>query len=106
VSTAKFEIWKAIDVLAALAILGFAFHLLGHAPSPGGAAVSLLLLGCATIVLYSLWIMVIAAAFWVIRLDNLVYLFGAIFDFARWPVSIFKGGFRFVFTFVIPLGVM
>jgi ABC-2 type transport system permease protein len=42
----------------------------------------------------------------VVRLDNLVYLFGAVFDFARWPVTVFKGFFRLFFTFVIPLGVM
>jgi ABC-2 type transport system permease protein len=106
VSTTKFEVWKGLDAVAALAILGWAFHLLGHGPSPGGVALALALLGCATLVLYSVWIMVVAAAFWVVRLDNLVYLFGAIFDFARWPVTIFRGGFRLFFTFVIPIGIM
>ena len=106
VSTSKFEIWKGLDVLAALGILGWAFHLLGHAPSVAGIALSLGLLGCAALVLYALWIMVVAAAFWVVRLDNLAYLFGSIFDFARWPVSLFRGTWRFVFTFVIPLGLM
>lgn len=106
VSTTKFEIWKALDALAAFVILGWAFHLLGHPPSAGGAALSLALLACATLVLYSVWIMVVSAAFFVIRLDNLVYLFGSIFDFARWPVNVFKGAFRVLFTFVIPLGIM
>ena len=106
VSTSKFEIWKGLDVLAALGILGWAFHLLGHAPSLAGVALSLALLACAIMVLYALWILVVAAAFWVVRLDNLAYLFGAIFDFARWPVSLFKGTWRFFFTFVIPLGLM
>jgi ABC-2 type transport system permease protein len=41
-----------------------------------------------------------------VRLDNLAYLFGSIFDFARWPVTIFRGGWRVAFTFVIPLGLM
>lgn len=106
VSTARFEIWKGADALAAFAIFGWAFHLLGYRPSASAIAVSLALLACAILVLYSAWIMVVAAAFWVVRLDNLAYLFGAIFDFARWPVTVFKGAFRFVFTFVIPLGVM
>jgi len=106
VSTSKFEVWKGLDVLAALGILGWAFHLLGRAPPAAGVALSLALLGCAVLVLYALWILVVAAAFWVVRLDNLAYLFDAIFDFARWPVSLFKGGWRFFFTFVIPLGLM
>jgi ABC-2 type transport system permease protein len=106
VSTARFEPWKGLDVLAGLGILGWALHLLGLVPTLGGTALSLALLACAIVVLYSLWILVVAAAFWVVRLDNLAYLFGSIFDFARWPVTIFKGGWRLFFTFVIPLGLM
>jgi ABC-2 type transport system permease protein len=106
VSTARFEIWKGIDALASLFIFAWAFFLLGHGPSPWGALLSLALFGCAILVLYSVWIMVVAAAFWVVKLDNLAYLFGAIFDFARWPVTLFKGVFRVIFTFVIPLGIM
>ena len=40
------------------------------------------------------------------RLDNLMYLLGSIFDVARWPVQVFQGAWRFVFTFVIPVAVM
>lgn len=106
VSTTKFEVWKVADGLAGLAIFVFAFHHLGQAPSFSGIAVALALAGCAALVLYSIWIMVVSAAFWVVRLDNLAYLFNSIFDFARWPVSVFRGGLRLLFTFVIPLGIM
>jgi ABC-2 type transport system permease protein len=106
VSTTKFEPWKALDVFAALGILGWAFHRLGLTPTVGAAVLSLSLLGCALLVLYSLWILVIAAAFWVVRLDNLAFFFGSVFDFARWPVGVFRGAWRILFTFVIPLGMM
>jgi ABC-2 type transport system permease protein len=106
VSTARFEVWKGLDVVAAIGILVWAFRRLGHGPGAGGIALSVGLLACATMVLYSVWILVVSAAVWVVRLDNLAFLFGSIFDFARWPVSIFKGFYRAVFTFVIPLGLM
>jgi ABC-2 type transport system permease protein len=106
VSTAKFEPWKVLDGVAAMAIFAWAFHLLGRVPSPLHVLASLGLLACATLVLYSIWILVISAAFWVVRLDNLAYLFNSVFDFARWPVSVFRGALRIVFTFVIPLGIM
>jgi ABC-2 type transport system permease protein len=35
-----------------------------------------------------------------------MHLLGAIFDTARWPVQIFPGLWRFMFTFVIPIAVM
>ena len=106
VSTTRFEPWKVLDGIAALGIFAYAFHLLGRAPSPLHVLASLALLGCATLVLYSIWILAISAAFWVVRLDNLAYLFNSVFDFARWPVSVFRGALRVVFTFVIPLGIM
>jgi ABC-2 type transport system permease protein len=45
-------------------------------------------------------------AFYVVKVDNLTMLFGAVFDAARWPSSVFRGVLHVVFTFVIPLGVM
>jgi len=69
----------------------------------GGA---LAMLAAATTILYSLWLIVISLAFWFVRVDNLSYLFTAIFDAARWPVSVFRGWVRAVLTFVIPVGLM
>jgi len=106
VSTAKFEVWKVAELVVALAIFGYAFTRLGRFPGILDVALSLGLLAASTLVLYSLWILVIAAAFWVVRLDNLAYLFNSLFDFARWPVTIFNGFWRVVFTTVIPLGLM
>ena len=60
----------------------------------------------AVAVLYSLKILAVSAAFYVVRIDNLAHLFDAVFDAARWPAPIFRGAVRFVFTFVIPLALM
>ena len=106
VSTARFEPWRVIDVFAAAAIFGVAFHRLGHLPSLGQALAGLGLLFCAAIVLYSLWILVISAAFYVVKIDNLSFLFSSIFDAARWPTSVFRGVWRILFTFVVPLALM
>jgi ABC-2 type transport system permease protein len=106
VSTARFELWKGLDALAAIAVFVAAFVRLGRAPSASGLAVAAALLACATLVLYSVWILVIAAAFWVVRLDNLAYLFSSLFDFARWPATMFKGVVRVIFTVVVPLAVL
>ena len=45
----------------------------------------------AAALLYALAILVISAAFYVVRLDNLIYLFNSVFDAARWPASVFRG---------------
>ena len=49
----------------------------------------------------------VSAAFWVVKVDNLSYLFGSLFDVGRWPINIFGwGALRVVFTFVFPVAVM
>jgi ABC-2 type transport system permease protein len=106
VSTAKFEPWRVVDVAGACAIFAVAFHRMGRAPAAADVLSGLALLVCATAVLYSLWILVVSAAFFVVKVDNLSFLFSSIFDAARWPISVFRGAWRAVFTFVVPLALM
>jgi ABC-2 type transport system permease protein len=106
VSTAKFEPWRVVDVAAAFVIFAVAFHRMGRVPEPGHVAAALALLACAACTLYSLWILVVSAAFFVVKVDNLSFLFSSIFDAARWPITVFRGAWRLVFTFVVPLALM
>jgi ABC-2 type transport system permease protein len=106
VSTAKFEPWRVVDGGGALAIFVYAFAHLGRWPAPRDLFVGLVFLALAVLVLYSFWILVVSAAFWVVKVDNLSYLFQSLFDNARWPIPIFKGLLYFVFTFVFPLALM
>jgi ABC-2 type transport system permease protein len=106
VSTSRFQVWRVFSVVSATVILGVAFTRLERLPTVGGIAMAVVLLITATLLLYSLWILIVSAAFFVVKVDNLTYLFSSIFDAARWPATIFRGALRFLFTFVVPLAVM
>jgi ABC-2 type transport system permease protein len=106
ISTSRYEPWKVFDLIGALALTVYAFVLIGEPPAPADIALGVLMFIGGAIAMYSLWIVCAAASFWVVRLDNLMYLLGAIFDTARWPVQVFRGAWRVVFTFVIPVAVM
>jgi ABC-2 type transport system permease protein len=106
VSTSRFVPWHLVDVLGGLALMGWAFSELGRAPAAVDVAAAAGLLVAAVVAMYSLWILIVCAAFWVVRLDNLAYLLSAVFDAARWPVQVFRGAWRILFTFVIPLALM
>jgi len=105
-STARFEPWKTADVLGGAALVVVALTRLGRIPRLQDMTVSALLLLTAVAILYSLWICTVCAAFYVVRLDNLAFLFSSIFDLARWPIGVFRGMLRLFFTFVIPLALM
>jgi ABC-2 type transport system permease protein len=106
VSTAKFEPQRVVDLFAGVGIVVWAFALMHTAPTPSAVAVAALLLAVAIAVLYSICILAVAVAFWVVRLDNLTYLLNSILDFGRWPIGIFKGFVRLFFTIVIPIALM
>jgi ABC-2 type transport system permease protein len=106
VSTAKFDASAIIGTVGAVVLLLTGGARVGHAPPVTGVLIALLLVGASVGLLYSLWILVISAAFYVVRVDNLSYLMTSVFDAARWPSTIFRGSLHIVFTFVIPLALM
>ncbi|MBA3539968.1 MAG: ABC-2 family transporter protein [Deltaproteobacteria bacterium] len=107
VSTSRFEPWKIFDLLGAIALVVWAFVQRGEGPPAAlDVVLGVVLLVAGILAMYAVWIACAAASFWVVRLDNLTYLLGAVFDTARWPIHIFKGAWRIIFTFVIPVAVM
>lgn len=106
ISTSRFEPWKVLDLLGALGLATYALALRAEPPAVADLALGVVMFLAGVVAMYGLWIVCAAAAFWVVRLDNLTFLLGSIFDVARWPVQVFRGVWRVVFTFVIPVAVM
>jgi ABC-2 type transport system permease protein len=106
VSTTRLQPWRATDVLGGLALLVYALSDLQRAVSFGAAFATLALLLAAVAILHSLWIMVVALAFVTVKVDNLSFLLGSVYDAARWPASVWRGALAWIFTLVIPLAVM
>jgi ABC-2 type transport system permease protein len=106
VSTAKIEPWHVVDVVGALAIFAYGFAKVGRWPTALEVAAGFAFLILGVVILYSFWILVVSASFWVVKVDNLSYLFGSLFDAARWPITVFRGALRIVFTFVFPIALL
>jgi ABC-2 type transport system permease protein len=106
VCTSKFELWRGIDLVTGAAIVAWAFGRMGTAPGAADVGLAAVMFAAAVALLYSVWLLVVTAAFWVVRLDNLAFMFNALFDFARWPRSVMKGALAILFTFVLPLAIM
>jgi ABC-2 type transport system permease protein len=106
VSTSRFALWRVASFVTAGVVFAVAFSRLGRPPDLAGIGLSAVLLVAATAALYSLWVLIISSAFYVVKVDNLTYLFSSIFDAARWPVTVFQGAWRILFTFIIPLALM
>lgn len=105
-STARFEPFRLVQVLVAAALYAAAFARMGRAPRAVDAALFVALVAASLALLWALAFGVAAVAFWVVRLDNLTYLFGSLLDFGRWPRAAFRGALRVAFTFVVPVALM
>jgi ABC-2 type transport system permease protein len=105
-STSKLELAHLADVLAGVAIIGWALAHLPGRVSLFGFVLAALLLACALAILYAIWILVVSLAFRVVKIDNMNHLIVSLFEAARWPSSIFRGALALVFTFVIPLALL
>ena len=106
ISVARQEPWKVIDVVWAIGLAVYAFWLRGAPPSSADIALGIAMFASGVVAMYALWIVCAAASFWVVRLDNLIHLLEAIFDTARWPIQVFRGVWRLLFTFIIPLAII
>lgn len=91
-----------------LAALGVGAYALGRLPSPGAAqvlaAAAMLLAGVAAT--YGLWLLATCTSFWLVRVDNLRFLLGAVSDAGRWPIGVYSGWVRIALTTVIPVALV
>ena len=101
-----FQPWSLLEILA-----GSGLVIASALSTPGRVGcielVQLSLVGISGLAaLYALGVLVLAASFRALALENLTYLMESLLDFARWPISVFRGPLKALFTFVIPFAVM
>lgn len=79
--------------------------------SPGTFSLLNYLLGFLLIVnglviIYSIMLIVITSSFWFIRFQAFGTVYLTMTEGARYPVTLFKNPFQFIFTYIIPLGII
>jgi ABC-2 type transport system permease protein len=65
----------------------------------------LLLIASGAVVIYSLWIAMIAFTFYFTKFDNNVTLLQALLDAGRYPVSVYPPWLQVIVTFIIPIAI-
>lgn len=86
-----------------LVILSYGLHLGDIHPSPLNILFALSILIIAVIFLYSGWFITVCTAFWFDRLENIVYIFPSLCEFAKFPVSAYQGMAKIFLTYIIPI---
>ena len=104
VSIRQVEIWKGIDVLLGLSVLGVALVRLGAETGPVEAAAFVVALLAGVTIIYSFLLILATGAFWLVRIQNILHIFESMYEAGRWPIGIYPPWLRAVLTFLVPVG--
>jgi ABC-2 type transport system permease protein len=105
VTFSRMVIWRAWDLVLAGVLLVIGTRMSGTGTSPFNLFSFLLLSASGSLILYSLWIVLIAATFWFVKFDNNVTILQALLDTGRYPSTIYPIWLRLIVTFVVPIAV-
>ncbi|HEY3413499.1 MAG TPA: ABC-2 family transporter protein [Armatimonadota bacterium] len=91
------------SALAAIAMIVYGARM-DHIRITGSSLLAYVcMLACAICIFYGIYLMLMATAFWFVRVDNLWTLGETVFQVARVPINIFGVRATQILTFVVPL---
>jgi len=103
VSVRNVQIWRAVDVIAGVAVVAYGIDGLEVGVGPGDALLFLGLLALGAVTIYCFWLVIATLAFWIVNVWEIMELFQGVYLAGRFPVSIYPGWLRFGVTFLVPL---
>lgn len=104
VSIQEVRVWKGVDTLIGGVLLAIALPRLSVPIGPLEVAAFALALVTGIAIVYSVWLVLVTLAFWLIRVENILVIFWNLYWCARWPIRIYPGWLRWLLTLVVPVG--
>ena len=105
VTFSRITVWRAWDLILAAVLIVVGINIAGDIVTSLHLLTFFLLTVSGTIVIYSLWIVLIALTFWFTKFDNNVTILQALMDAGRYPVTVYPAWLRILVTFVVPIAV-
>ena len=105
VTFSRITVWRAWDLILAAVLIIVGINLSGDTTTPLSILTFILLTISGGIIIYSLWIVIIALTFWFTKFDNNVTILQALLDAGRYPVTVYPVWLRILVTFIIPIAV-
>jgi ABC-2 type transport system permease protein len=103
VSFRQVDLGSFVNAAIAGSVMIYAARQLALVPSPVQIATFLLLCLAGIVIHYSLMFLLATISFWAVRAQGIVWAYYNLFNVSRLPDSAFRGWFKVVFTFAIPM---
>jgi ABC-2 type transport system permease protein len=103
VSVREIRIWESVDAITGFIVIVVGlFQLQSHVgPTEALAFLAILLMG--GLMIYSFWMILTTAAFWIVRIEEISELFQGVYAAGRYPTGIYPGWLRLGLTFLVPV---
>ncbi|HSJ89905.1 MAG TPA: ABC-2 family transporter protein [Anaerolineales bacterium] len=105
VTFSRIMIWRFWDLILSFVLIAVGINMSGSIVTAPQLLTFILLTVSGAIIIYSLWIVLIALTFWFTKFDNNVTILQALLDAGRYPVTVYPVWLRILVTFVIPIAV-
>lgn len=105
ITFSRINIWRLWDIPVAITLIVIGINQSGDITTPLSILYFILLTICGAVVIYSLWIVMIAFTFYFTKFDNNVTLLQALLDAGRYPVSVYPPWLQIIVTFIVPIAV-
>jgi ABC-2 type transport system permease protein len=103
ISLRQVDLGSFVNASTATAVMAYAARQLGLVPSIGQMLAFLTLCAVGILIHYSLMFMLAVISFWTVRAQGIVWGYYNLFQIARMPDEAFRGLFKAVFTFALPM---
>jgi ABC-2 type transport system permease protein len=103
VSLRQVDLGGFVNAGSALAVVIFAMSKLGIVPGIADVIWYLLLILSGVLIHYSLMLLLSTLSFWTVRAQGIVWGYYSLFNIARYPDAAFRGAFKIIFTFALPM---
>jgi len=104
VSFSRITVWRLADLVIAIVLIAVGVNMAGEITTPLNILMFALLTVSGSLVIYSLWIVLIAFTFWFTKFDNNVTILQALTDTGRYPVTVYPWWLRVIVTYIVPIG--
>ncbi|HEY3311141.1 MAG TPA: ABC-2 family transporter protein [Anaerolineales bacterium] len=105
VSFSRITVWRLWELLLSVALVVVGVNMAGEVVTTPSLMYFLLLTVSGALVIYSLWVVLIALTFWFTKFDNNVTILQALLDSGRYPATIYPAWLRIIVTFIVPIAV-
>ena len=103
VSTRQFGMDNIINGFVSLTIIAVALAKLGIHPTAAQGLLYAAAVAFGVAIHYSIMFFMATLSFWIVRAEGLIYGYFSMTHVGRYPDVIFKGAFKVIFTWVLPI---